>query len=68
MVSLSLTVKQAAEELQVSSDMIYRMCFIGALPHNRTLGRGRNGKGRIRIPRTAIQEWLEGGMTVEQGG
>ena len=62
--ALSLTVKQAAEELQVSSDMIYRMCYMGALPHNRTLCRGRNGKGRIRIPRTAIQDWLEGGIDV----
>ena len=65
---MALTVKQAAEELRVSTDMIYRMIHAKQLPHNRTLGRGRNGKGRIRIPRTAIQEWLEGGMTVEQGG
>ncbi len=62
--AMALTVKEAAEELKVSTDMIYRMCYIGALPHNRTIGRGHSGKGRIRIPRTAIQEWLEGGCNV----
>ncbi len=63
---MALTVKEAAEELKVSTDMVYRMCYIGVLPHNRTLGRGRNGKGRIRIPRTAIQDWLEGGTVVDR--
>ncbi len=57
---MALTVKQAAEELQVSKDMVYRMCYCGELPHNRTVGRGKNGKGRIRIPRKAIERWLEG--------
>jgi len=60
-VSMALTVKQAAEELQVSTDMVYRMCYAGSLPHNRTLGRGKKGKGRIRIPRKAVESWLEGG-------
>lgn len=66
--ALAMTVKEAAEELRVSADMIYRMCYVGELPHNRTLGRGRNGKGRIRIPRSAIEDWLQGGERVDRSG
>lgn len=57
---MALTVKQAAEELQVSTYTVYRMCYCGELPHNRTLGRGKKGQGRIRIPRQAIEDWLRG--------
>lgn len=60
--TMALTVKQAAEELQVSTDCIYRMCYAKQIPHNRTAGRGKRGQGRIRIPRSSLEKWLEGGI------
>ncbi|MEQ2129491.1 MULTISPECIES: helix-turn-helix domain-containing protein [Caldanaerobacter] len=42
-------IKEAAEALGVSRDVIYCMVYRGVLPHNRTQGKGK--KGKILIPK-----------------
>lgn len=47
-----LTVKQAAEKLQVSRAVMYRLCKQPDFPAKR-LG------GLIRIPEDALEEWMK---------
>lgn len=49
---LFLTVRDAAEALELSEGRIYQMVTEGKIPATR---RGR----RIRIPRAAFERWLE---------
>ena len=49
-----LTVRQAAEALNVSPSLIYGLCAQGALRHERIGSPGK--RGTIRIPEEAIQD------------
>lgn len=51
MAELTYNVKEAAQVLGVSTDIIYDLCSRSELPHRR-LGR------RIVIPKIALEEWL----------
>ncbi|HHY80868.1 MAG TPA: helix-turn-helix domain-containing protein [Thermoanaerobacter sp.] len=53
MEKIALTVKETAEVLGVSKDVIYWMVYRKVLPHNRTQGRGK--KGKILIPKKASE-------------
>jgi|SRR5665213_4497733 len=55
-VTVMLTVKQAAEQLNVSQGLIYALCAQGKLTHER-YGLGR---GTIRIPESALAEFRAG--------
>ncbi|TCO58998.1 helix-turn-helix domain-containing protein [Caldanaerobacter subterraneus] len=57
-------IKEAAEALGVSRDVIYCMVYRGVLPHNRTQGKGK--KGKILIPKKALEKWLMGKQKIEQ--
>jgi len=57
---LALTVKEAAEALGISESTMYWMIYQGEIPHNRVRARGCKGKGRILIPRAALEKWLFG--------
>lgn len=48
-----LTVKQAATELGISASLVYGLCAAGKIRHERH-GLGR---GTIRIPREALDEY-----------
>lgn len=60
MVELALTVKEAAEALGVSESTIYWMVYRNEIPHRRVEARGRKGKGKILIPKAALEKWLMG--------
>lgn len=60
MAELALTVKEAAEALGVSESTIYWMVYRNEIPHRRVEARGRKGKGKILIPRAALEKWLMG--------
>lgn len=66
MAELALTVKEAASALGVSESTMYWMCYQGEIPHNRVKARGRKGKGKILISRTALEEWLRGDEVAQQ--
>jgi excisionase family DNA binding protein len=50
------TVKQVAERLQVSAQVVYQLCALRRIVHVR-IGSGR---GTIRITEAALQQFLEG--------
>ncbi len=50
-----MTVRQAAERLEVSASTVYGLIAAGRLRHHR-IG---TGKGAIRIPDSAIEEFLK---------
>ena len=49
-----MTVKTAAERLEVSPSLIYSLCAAGKLRYSRV----GHGQGRLRIPEDAIAEYL----------
>jgi excisionase family DNA binding protein len=51
-----VTVKEAAEKLEVSVSLVYQLVADGRLPHHRIGGRGRRGK--IVIKDEGIQAFL----------
>jgi excisionase family DNA binding protein len=51
-----LTTKQVAERLQVSANVVYKLCSERKIDHVR-IGSGR---GTIRITEAALQSFLEG--------
>jgi excisionase family DNA binding protein len=53
-----LTVAQAAERLGVKAQLVYQLCAAKKLRHAR-IG---NGRGTIKIPAVAIDEYLSGVM------
>ncbi len=57
---IAYSVAEAAEALGISTDSVYNMVYRGAIPYRRTVGRGTRGKGRILIPRLALEQWLMG--------
>ncbi|MGB9866742.1 MAG: helix-turn-helix domain-containing protein [Bacillota bacterium] len=58
MAELAYTVKEAAQALGVSESTIYWMVYRNEIPHRRIKARGTRGKGKILIPRAALEEWL----------
>lgn len=50
---MMLTVKQVAERLGVSPGLVYQLCAVGKLRHERH----GIGRGTIRIPEDAIDEY-----------
>lgn len=60
MAELAFTVKEAAKALGVSESAVYWMVYRNTIPHRRIEARGKKGKGKILIPRAALEEWLRG--------
>ena len=51
-----MTIRQAAERLEISRSLLYTLCKLGVIRHSRV---GRPGKrGSIRIGEEAILEYL----------
>ena len=49
-----MNVKQAAERLEISVSLVYSLAAAGKLRHCRV----GHGRGRLRIPEDAIEEYL----------
>ncbi len=49
-----MNVRQASERLEVSPSLVYSLCASGKLRHCRV----GHGRGRLRIPEDAIEEYL----------
>lgn len=60
MAELALTVKEAAQALGVSESTIYWLVYRNEIPHRRINARGKKSKGKILIPRAALERWLMG--------
>lgn len=59
MAELALSVKEAAQLLGLSERTVREMVYDGRIPFKRIrTGRGGGEKGRIIIPRRALEEWL----------
>ncbi len=61
---IAYTVKETAKLLGVSEASVYLMCYNKQIAHNRIMGRGCQGKGKILISHKAIEAWLEGESNV----
>ncbi len=60
----SLTVLESAQELRISSSCVYSLCSQGLLRHYR-VGIGR---GVLRIPEDAINEYRQSRMSLLRNG
>jgi excisionase family DNA binding protein len=54
-----LRIKEAAELLKISAGTLYFLCASKQIRHVRIRARAGAGRGSIRIPMDAIQEYLD---------
>lgn len=54
--TLLLTIREAADELRISENSVYRLISIGMLPSTNIAATGR--RARTRIPRRALEQYI----------
>lgn len=57
---LAYTVKETATATGLSESTIYWLVYRNEIPHRRIRAKGCRGKGKILIPRAALEKWLMG--------
>ncbi len=64
MAEMALTVKETAAATGLSESTVYWLVYRNEIPHRRVRAKGCRGKGKILIPRAALEAWLMGEKVV----